>query len=83
MQVFANICRYIQIPNRHQKNHIDVINSHRSDKIVYKKKKNDTVYGYSLLTRCLFASKKNQIDFYRGEDFIKEFCANLKEHVNI
>lgn len=63
MQVFANICRYIQIPNRHQKNHIDLINSHRSDKIVHKK--NKQWYGVWLfITHSLFICQQEKPNWF-------------------
>ena len=37
--------------------------------------------GYSLFTHCSFDTTKNTLDYYRGEDCIKNFCLNLKEHV--
>ena len=36
--------------------------------------------GYSLFTHCSFDSNDYKHDFYRGEDSMKNFCANLKEH---
>ena len=36
--------------------------------------------GYSLLTCCSFDTTKTKLDYYRGEDCMKEFCKDLKEH---
>ena len=37
--------------------------------------------SYSLFTCCLFDAKGHKLDSYRGEDCLKKFCKNLKEHV--
>ena len=39
-----------------------------------------TPSGYSLFTHCSFDKTKNKLDYYRGEDCIKKFCLNLREH---
>ena len=39
-----------------------------------------TPSGYSLLTHCSFDKTKNKLDYYRGEDCMKKFCLNLREH---
>ena len=36
--------------------------------------------GYSLLTSCSFDKSENK-QTYRGRDYMKRFCADLKEHV--
>ena len=36
--------------------------------------------GYSLFTHCSFDKTKNKLDCYRGEDCMKNFCLNLREH---
>ena len=36
--------------------------------------------GYSLFTHCSFDLTKNKLDHYRGEDCIKKFCKDLREH---
>ena len=36
--------------------------------------------GYSLLTRCLFDITKNKLNCYRGKDYMKSFCLDLKEN---
>ena len=36
--------------------------------------------GYSLLTHCSFDKTKNKIDYFRGEDCMKKFCLDLREH---
>ena len=40
-----------------------------------------TPSGYSLFTHCSFDKTKNKIDYYRGEDCMKKFCLDLREHV--
>ena len=40
-----------------------------------------TPSGYSLFTHCSFDATKDRLDYYRGEDCMKNFCLNLKEHV--
>ena len=39
-----------------------------------------TPSGYSLFTHCSFDKTKNELDYYRGEDCIKMFCKDLREH---
>ena len=40
-----------------------------------------TPSGYSLFTHCSFDKTKNKLDCYRGEDCMKKFCKDLREHV--
>ena len=35
---------------------------------------------YSLCTHCSFDNTKNRHDYYRGQDCMKMFCKDLKEH---
>ena len=35
---------------------------------------------YSLFTYCSFDTTKNKLDYYRGEDCMKKFCLDLREH---
>ena len=37
--------------------------------------------GYSLFTCYSFGTKENKLDCYRGKDFMKKFCEDLKKHV--
>ena len=37
--------------------------------------------GYSLLTSCSFDKSENKQTYYRGRDYMKRFCNDLKEHV--
>ena len=39
-----------------------------------------TLSGYSLFTHCSFDKTKSKFDCYRGEDCMKIFCLNLREH---
>ena len=39
-----------------------------------------TPSGYSLLTHCSFDITKNKLDYYRGENCMKKFCLDLREH---
>ena len=39
-----------------------------------------TPSGYSLFTHCSFDKTKNKLDYYRGEDCMKKFSLNLREH---
>ena len=39
-----------------------------------------TPSGHSLFTHCPFDITKNKLDYYRGEDCMKKFCLNLREH---
>ena len=40
-----------------------------------------TSSGYSLFTFSSFGTKEKKLNFYRGEDCMKKFCKDLKEHV--
>ena len=39
-----------------------------------------TPFGYSLLMHCSFNKTKNKLDYYRGKDYMKIFCKDLREH---
>ena len=39
--------------------------------------------GYSLVTHCSFDEKKNMVDYYRGKDFLKKFCQDLKKQATL
>ena len=39
-----------------------------------------TPSGYSIFTSCSFDESKNKINYYRGDDRMKKFCKDLKEH---
>ena len=39
-----------------------------------------TPSGYSLFTHCSFDKTKTKLDYYRGEDCMKKFCKDLREH---
>ena len=36
--------------------------------------------GYSIFTHCSFDKSKNKLNYYRGEDCMKTFCEDLREH---
>ena len=36
--------------------------------------------GYSIFTHCSFDKSKNKLKYYRGEDCMKAFCKDLREH---
>ena len=36
--------------------------------------------GYSIFTHCSFDESKNKINYYRGNDCMKKFCKDLREH---
>ena len=40
---------------------------------------NHTASSYSLFTHCSFDATK-KLDYYRGNNCMKKFCKNLKEH---
>ena len=40
----------------------------------------DATPGYSLFTHCSFDTAKNKLDYYRGKNYIKNFCLDLREH---
>ena len=39
-----------------------------------------TPSGYSIFTHCSFDKSKSKLNFYRGEDCMKKFCKDLREH---
>ena len=39
-----------------------------------------TPSGYSIFTSCSFDVSKNKINYYRGDDCMKKFCKDLREH---
>ena len=39
-----------------------------------------TPSGYSIFTDCSFDESKNKTSYYRGDDYIKKFCKDLREH---
>ena len=39
-----------------------------------------TPSGYSLFTHCSFDEERNKLCHYRGEDSMKRFCKDLREH---
>ena len=36
--------------------------------------------GYSIYTSCSFDKSNNKVSYYRGEDCMKRFCKDLKDH---
>ena len=40
-----------------------------------------TPSGYSLFTKCSFDATKNNLDYHREKDSIKNFCLDIKEHL--
>ena len=41
-----------------------------------------TPSGYSIFTHCSFDKSKNKLNFYRGEDCMKKFSKDLREHTS-
>ena len=39
-----------------------------------------TPSGYSIFTNCSFDESKDKVSYYRGDDCIKKFCKDLREH---
>ena len=39
-----------------------------------------TPSSYSLFTHCSFDKSKNKLNYYRGDDCMKKFCKDLREH---
>ena len=39
-----------------------------------------TPLGYSIFTHCSCDKSKNKLNYYRGEDCMKRFCKDLREH---
>ena len=44
------------------------------------KKTKHTPFVYLIFTSCLFDPTKNELDCYKGEDFIESFYKDLREH---
>ena len=44
------------------------------------KKIKNTPSGYLLFTNCSFDAAINELDCYRGEDFVEKFCKDLRNH---
>ena len=40
----------------------------------------DIPSGYSIYTNCSFDKSNNKLSYYRGEDYMKRFCKDLKDH---
>ena len=38
--------------------------------------------GYSIYTNCSFDKSNNKLSYYRGEDCMKRFCKDLKDHAS-
>ena len=36
--------------------------------------------GYSIFTNCIFDKSYNKLSYYRGEDCMKRFCKDLRDH---
>ena len=39
-----------------------------------------TPSGYSIITSCSFDESKNKVNYYRGDNCMKKFCKDLREH---
>ena len=39
-----------------------------------------TPSGYSWFIHCSFDTTKNKLDYYRGKNYVKNFCLDLREH---
>ena len=39
-----------------------------------------TPSSYSIFTSCSFDESKNKLNYYRGDDCMKKFCKDLREH---
>ena len=39
-----------------------------------------TPSGYSIFTHCSFDKSKSKLNYYTGEDCMKKFCKDLREH---
>ena len=56
--------------------------SNNPEKSYTEKKAKHRPSGYSLVTSNLFDKSKNERKYYRGEDCVKIFCEDLKDHAN-
>ena len=50
------------------------------EKSYTEKKTKHTPSGYSIFTSCSFDPTKSKLDCYKGEDCMKMFCKDLREH---
>ena len=48
--------------------------------LIQKKTTKHAPSGYSIFTSCLLDPTKNKLDCYKGEDCMKSFCKDLREH---
>ena len=48
--------------------------------LIQRKKNKHMASGYSLFTDCSFDAAKNNLDCYRGKDYMETFCKDLREH---
>ena len=48
--------------------------------LIQRKKIKHMASGYSLFTDCSFDAAKNNLDCYRGKDYMETFCKDLREH---
>ena len=39
-----------------------------------------TSCGCPLFTHCAFDTTKNKLNYYRGKDYMKSFCKDLRKH---
>ena len=39
-----------------------------------------TPLGYSIFTHCSFDESKNKLNYYRGDDYMKKCCKDLRKH---
>ena len=39
-----------------------------------------TPSGYLLFAHCSFVKTKNKLDYYKGDNCMKKFCKDLREH---
>ena len=87
LETYKKICENhdyycIEMPNEDNKilkyNHGESYDS--PEKSPTTKINKHTPSGYPLFTHCSFDKTKNKLDYYRGEDCMKKFCLDLREH---
>ena len=49
-------------------------------KNLIEKKTKHTPPGHSLFANCSFDATKNELDCYKGKDFMERFCKDLRDH---
>ena len=75
------LLQFTPILNVYLKNANTNLNNNQNKSTI--KINNHVPCGYSMFTHCSFDNTKNKLNHCRGEDCMKKFTNNLKDHVSI